>query len=145
MTTNFNTLQASITTLTIEGITITRDMAQQLDELCIQDWEKFEPIGRVRTGIKRFGEADPLELLGRHKTTGALVRMWLEGDDRRIARHTEDGGIVFEKPAPITPEDYLRDTLTYEYLKLPLLVLPKTAPCPISKPHPKQHRSPARG
>ncbi|MEV4990197.1 hypothetical protein [Pseudarthrobacter sp. LMD1-1-1.1] len=136
MTTNLNILQASITTLTIDGLTITRDMAQQLDELRIQDWEKFEPIGRVRTGIKRFGESDPLELIGRQKETGALVRMWLEEDDRRIALPTEDGRIVFRKPAPVTPEDYLRETLTYEYLKLPLLVLPKAAPYPSSAPAP---------
>lgn len=125
MTTNLKTLQASITTLTIDGIIITRDMARQLDELRFEDWEKFEPIGRVRTGKKYFDEG--IEILGRHNETGALVRMWhIVGRSIKygyVARTTPDGRIHTD-PVPLPPNE-LRDTLTDEYSRLPLIVLPK--------------------
>jgi hypothetical protein len=125
MTTNLKTLQASITTLTIDGITITRDIARQLDELRYPDWEKFEPLGRVRTGMKYFDEG--IELLGRYKETGALVRMWhlvrRTTKYEYVPRTTPDGRIHMD-PVPLPPDD-LRDTLTDEYSRLPLIVLPK--------------------
>ena len=123
MSTNLNPIQVGITTLTIDGITITRDIAKQLDELRFEDWENFEPIGRVRTGISYFDEG--IELLGRHKETGALVRMYHIEETRRVLHTHADGRISYEKPAPETPQDHLRETLAQEYGKLPLLVLPK--------------------
>ncbi|MBT2555836.1 hypothetical protein [Arthrobacter sp. ISL-5] len=98
-----DTFHASITVLTIDGMMITKDVAKQLDELRFDDWENFEPIGRVRTGISYVNEG--IELLGRHKETGALVRMWHVTITHRVMRIDADGRTFFEKPAPETPQD----------------------------------------
>jgi hypothetical protein len=126
MSTNLNPIQAGITTLQIDGVTITKDIARQLDELSFDDWENFEPLGRVRTGIAYSSSG--IELLGRKKQTGALVRMWHVTGVSRIGMKyimttTADGRIRMQEPT--LPRDDLRDTLTHEYGKLPLIALLK--------------------
>ncbi|MGO4143454.1 hypothetical protein AB4Y77_00065 [Paenarthrobacter sp. YAF11_1] len=110
MTTELNTIQASVTTLTIDGLTITKDIAKQLDQLHFEDWERFEGIGRIHPGIDHGN--DGIELLGKDTSTGALVRMWHVTKPGWVGGYN-DG------------QDGIRASLAAEYSRLPLIVLPK--------------------
>lgn len=114
---------ASVNTLIIDGLTITKDIAKQLDELRFEDRDRFEPHGRIRSGLSKGNPG--IELIGRDKITGALVRMfhqtkviWTPGYDRATNKFLPPEGDGL---------DDVRNALTDEYNKLPLIVLPKEA------------------
>jgi hypothetical protein len=124
MSANQNTVQASINTLQIDGLTITKDIAKQLDELRFEDRARFEPQGRVRTG-RDYGNAG-IELLGRDTITGALVLMWHSTNPRWAPIYDRSGTAGFTAtPSPGDGLDHVRRALTDKYNSLPLIVLPK--------------------
>lgn len=124
MKTTALTSHSGITMLQIDGIQITKDMAKQLDELRFEHWENFEPFGRIRTGSWRGNPG--IELIGRDKTNGALVRMWHETHPLWVNSVTVVGEDGITRRLPITDgKDETRNWLNDSYAKLPLIILPK--------------------
>jgi hypothetical protein len=127
MSENLSTVQASINVLTIDGLTVTKDIAKQLDELRFEQRDRFEAHGRVRTG-RDYGDPG-IELLGRDRNTGALVRMWHITKPMWV-RHFDlqaNRGAGEYLPAIGDGLQDIRDALTETYNRLPLIVLPKDA------------------
>lgn len=100
-----------ITTLATDGITVTKDIARQLDQLGADDWQSFDPLGRVRTGTAHSYPG--IELIGTDTITGALVRMF----------HTMP--IPFRSSGDLEEDGDREDALTRKYEALPLIVLPR--------------------
>jgi hypothetical protein len=119
MTTEPNTAQASLNTLTIEGVLITKDIAKQLDELRFEDRERFQAIGRIRSGIDHGNPG--IELIGKDNATGALVRMWHVTKPLWTPRYKDHKFL----PPKGDGLDDVRDALSESYARLPLIVLPK--------------------
>ncbi|AOT04937.1 hypothetical protein [Arthrobacter sp. U41] len=125
MSANPSTVQAlqidGLNTLQIGGLTITKDIAKQLDQLhSMHDHTRFEPLGRVRTGQGFEG----MEVLGRDTATGALVIMRHTPNPRWVTEAYDDAGKTRYRTAN-DGKDELRNALTNAYSQLPLIVLPK--------------------
>ncbi|GAA1276908.1 hypothetical protein [Arthrobacter pascens] len=113
------TTQASLNTLTIEGVLITKDIAKQLDELRFEHRDRFQAIGRIRSGIDHGNPG--IELIGKDNATGALVRMWHLTKPLWTPRYQDNKFL----PPEGDGLDDVRQTLTDAYNRLQLIVLPK--------------------
>ena len=110
-TATVETLVAEVRVLKVGSRQITLSVAKQLDEVPVFE---LEPFGRIHCGEHwadpvAHAAHDPIQLIGRHITTGALVKAWA---------WVPKSSAIADPSDTVSVDDYLN-----VYQPLPLIVL----------------------